>query len=71
MDFYVGKYLQCKYEYVITTHVYKEQWEKGRFIRAKETTLGKDYTNLGQIKSFKTDDKTKLSKKDHSKDAER
>lgn len=25
----------------------------------------------GQIKSFKTDDKTKSTKKDHSKDAER
>ncbi|EPV96453.1 hypothetical protein SAG0039_02500 [Streptococcus agalactiae FSL S3-014] len=32
----LGKYLSFRH---------KEQEEKGRFIRAKETTLGKDYTN--------------------------
>ncbi|WP_261311140.1 relaxase/mobilization nuclease domain-containing protein [Streptococcus agalactiae] len=32
----LGKYLSFRH---------KEQGEKGRFIRAKETTLGKDYTN--------------------------
>lgn len=45
-----------------------------KLLKAKEQVKSKDKDKksiLGQIKSFKTDDKTKSNKKDHSKGAER
>ncbi|WP_456152262.1 hypothetical protein [Helcococcus kunzii] len=43
-------------------------------LKAKEQVKSQEKDKksiLGQIKSFKTDDKTKSTKKDHSKGAER
>ena len=45
-----------------------------KLLKAKEQVKSQDKDKksiLGQIKSFKTDDKTKSNKKDHSKEAER
>lgn len=45
-----------------------------KLLKAKEQVKSQDKDKksiLGQIKSFKTDDKTKSNKKDHSKDTER
>ena len=45
-----------------------------KLLKAKEQVKSQDKDKksiLGQIKSFKTDDKTKSTKKDHSKGAER
>ena len=45
-----------------------------KLLKAKEQVKSQDKNKksiLGQIKSFKTDDKTKSNKKDHSKGAER
>ena len=45
-----------------------------KLLKAKEQVKSQDKDKksiLGQIKSFKTDDKTKSNKKDHSKGAER
>ncbi len=45
-----------------------------KLLKAKEQVKGQDKDKksiLGQIKNFKTDGKTKSTKKDHSKGAER
>ncbi|ESP67779.1 hypothetical protein BHN427_03543 [Streptococcus pneumoniae BHN427] len=45
-----------------------------KFLKAKEQVKSQDKSKksiLGQIKSFKTDDKTKSTKKDYSKGTER
>ncbi|MDU2575937.1 MAG: DNA-binding protein, partial [Finegoldia magna] len=47
-----------------------------KLLKSKEQVKSQDKDKdkksiLGQIKSFKTDDKTKSTKKDHSKDTER